>query len=91
MSKGNIKKVAINFKLDDKQEGDMWEYLNKVSTNHSAYFKRLLYMEMRLNPDGKGGYPVAAVPAQPLPQQEEPEPEEEKPNFDKDDLGGIFG
>lgn len=55
MSKGNIKKVAINFKLDDKQEGDMWEYLNKVSTNHSAYFKRLLYMEMRLNPDGKGG------------------------------------
>lgn len=88
--KKTVEKAPVNFNLNDIQEREMWEYLNRVSSNHSAYFKRLLYMEMRLNPDGKGGYPVAAVPVQPQPQPE-PEPEEEKPNFSKDDIGGIFG
>lgn len=86
-----IEKVAINFNLSDIQEAQLWEYLNRVSNNHSAYFKRLLYMEMRTNPNGNGFYPVGVSIQQPPQPEPEPEPEEEKPDFSADDLGGIVG
>ncbi|MBA4495087.1 hypothetical protein ACFO25_09850 [Paenactinomyces guangxiensis] len=85
-----VEKAPVNFNLKDKQEAQLWEYLNRVSDNHSQYFKRLLYLEMRTNPNGDGSfYPVGPVPQ--TQREQEPEPEEEKENFSADDLGGIVG